>query len=188
MKVYLAGKVSKHGWREDILGWSPDGRTVNIDCEDYEWPILLFKSSAAKLYYVGQYFKNCDHGCAHYPSSHGWPAGQPCCDEGSTHDVWTRDMAVIRKADLVFAWIDSLDCYGTIAEIGYAHGKQKKIVIAGPEFYKDLWFVYQFVGGVAFNWHTAAEAFAATIRGHRAFQPVMWLPEWRTISRNDQWK
>ena len=66
-------------------------------------------------------------------------------------------MAVIRKADLVFAWIDSLDCYGTIVEIGYAHGRQKKIVIAGPEFYKDLWFVYQFAGGVAFNWHTAAE-------------------------------
>ena len=57
------------------------------------------------------------------------------------HDLCAK---AIQSSDLVFAWIDSPDCYGTIAEIGYAAALGKTIWIAGPRRYRDLWFVYQY--------------------------------------------
>jgi nucleoside 2-deoxyribosyltransferase len=39
----------------------------------------------------------------------------------------------IQRADLVFAWIDSPDCYGTILEIGYARAMNKVVVVAFSE-------------------------------------------------------
>lgn len=50
----------------------------------------------------------------------------------------------ISRSSIVFAWIDELDCYGTISEIGYAAALGKEIWIAGPRLYRDMWFVYQY--------------------------------------------
>jgi hypothetical protein len=36
----------------------------------------------------------------------------------------------IRQADVVFCWIDSLDCYGTLLEIGYTRALLKRVVVA----------------------------------------------------------
>lgn len=47
------------------------------------------------------------------------------------------------RSDVVFAWIDCLDCFGTLAEVGLAFGLNKSIIIGGPEEYRDLWFVYE---------------------------------------------
>lgn len=38
----------------------------------------------------------------------------------------------IRRADVVFAWLDSIDCCTALAEIGYAHAIGRKIWIASP--------------------------------------------------------
>jgi len=87
--------------------------------------------------------------------------GVGCCghhDTMSTCGAWLLDAqktisqapsvvsackTAIDRSDLLFAWIDQLDCYGTIAEIGYAHAMGKMIWIAGPRRFRDMWFVYQ---------------------------------------------
>ncbi len=64
----------------------------------------------------------------------------------------------ISRADVLFAWIDSLDCYGALAEIGIARGSGKQVWVAvddaldipratnlqakhGGDGQHDLWFV-----------------------------------------------
>lgn len=46
----------------------------------------------------------------------------------------------IRRADVVFAWIDDPTCYGTIYELGYARGIGKPVCVIGQEEFRDLWF------------------------------------------------
>jgi nucleoside 2-deoxyribosyltransferase len=36
----------------------------------------------------------------------------------------------IEDADCVFCWVDSLDCYGTLLEVGYARARGKRVVLA----------------------------------------------------------
>lgn len=52
-------------------------------------------------------------------------------------------MIAIDRSDLVFAWIDSLDCYGTIMEIGLAKSLGRPIAIAVHHklSVKELWLV-----------------------------------------------
>ena len=47
--------------------------------------------------------------------------------------VYSRCLSQIDKSDIVFAWIDTMDCYGTLAEIGYAKAKGKTIWIGIDE-------------------------------------------------------
>lgn len=49
----------------------------------------------------------------------------------------------IRQSDVVFAWLDSTDAYGTLVELGYARALQKQVWVAGPSDFPDLWFAYQ---------------------------------------------
>lgn len=57
--------------------------------------------------------------------------------------VWDRAQKAIQRSDLVFAWIDTLDAYGTLVEIGYAFAQGRRIVVATPERMPDLWLVYE---------------------------------------------
>jgi nucleoside 2-deoxyribosyltransferase len=45
-------------------------------------------------------------------------------------EVSSAVQSAIDAADLVFAWIDGPDCYGTILEIGYARAVNKAVVVA----------------------------------------------------------
>jgi hypothetical protein len=49
----------------------------------------------------------------------------------------------IRQSDVVFAWLDQEDAYGTLVELGYANALQKRVWIAGPASFPDLWFAYR---------------------------------------------
>lgn len=51
-------------------------------------------------------------------------------------------MRAIERSDLLFAWIDSQDVYGTIAEVGYAAALGKPTWIAGPVQFDELWLAY----------------------------------------------
>src|SRR5581483_9440880 len=88
--------------------------------------------------YVGPFFLSCDHGCYHGPSSHGYGYGP----DAQHRLVSGLCLGALHRADLIFAWIDSRDCYGTLVELGYAKSMGKRIVIAGPRYFKDLWFCY----------------------------------------------
>lgn len=155
MKVYLAGKISKGDWRQGVVS-GLDGYGDQAS-GDSPWPVL--KSAICGEHdYTGPYFIGCDHGCFHGADTHGVGAygglleatgvdqapGAHCSGIPSQRkDVRANCMKAIAESDVVFAWLDSLDAFGTLVEIGAAHALNKTIIIAGPAVYHDLWFAYE---------------------------------------------
>lgn len=138
MKIYLAGKIYNGDWRNDIIetrGLEPGEEPVTVHGDVY----------------VGPYFISCDHGCYHGDSTHGLMSDRDCGDVSTMlQEIETRldfqdiyaghggfgdnvkdevpklCLSWIDDCDVLFAWIETRDCYGTFAEIGYAHGKGKE--------------------------------------------------------------
>ena len=125
-KVYLAGKITGHRWRQRILS----------DIDTLRWsdsPI-----SKGYFYYTGPFFTACDHGCYHGPNTHGSiNSGSKVCP-GFSEDILpirqkhiaNRCYAAIDGADFVFAYISERQCEGTLGELGYALGKGIPYAIA----------------------------------------------------------
>lgn len=157
-KIYLAGKISSvRDWRGMIMG--NYYRVCSID--DYD-RIHNGKNKAIdylaneaieeipgieNTYITGPFFISCDHSCYHGANSHGLGLHQIGCNEGD--DLVFGDWQVkwiclrqIDRADFLFAYIDSPDCYGTLHEIAYAQAKGKPtvIVFATPELRQQMWF------------------------------------------------
>lgn len=146
-KVYLAGKITKHGWRDAIV---PRGNPAVIDirddavgliwnigdlrgrsCAPREWTL---RDNSRSIYAItGPFFVGCDHGCTHGTSSHATVGGCVGGHRGEMRDEVRRlCLAAIRASDIVFAWLDDATAHGTIAEIGYASALGKRILIAVP--------------------------------------------------------
>lgn len=161
LAIYCAGRIGKADWRHEVC---PDLRSISHQIDDIrEFPgaPLLEKHR-----YVGPVLLGCNHGCYHGPNEHGAGAttDDACRSASATRDsVHSADCDQIRGSDLLFAWIDDTECYGTIAEIGYAAGGEIPIVVARPprpghegqsrpgsqaldggRTLEDLWFVEQF--------------------------------------------
>lgn len=51
----------------------------------------------------------------------------------------------IALSDMLFAWVESADCYGTLAEIGYARAWDKDVWIAfsGDALRREMWVIEQ---------------------------------------------
>jgi hypothetical protein len=153
LAIYLAGKIRKHCWRHTIVR---DLRGA-LDCLPScgagaelppTWPIL--RGAVLDHHdYVGPYFLSCDHGCGHGDDSHGSAAQEPDYSASKHGEIRAAPrvvalcQAALHRADIVFAWIDEADCYGTVAEVGYAKALGKTVWIAGPRRFRDLWFVYE---------------------------------------------
>lgn len=177
---YLAGKISKNGWRHSIV----DGlREVHPYSDAFFWPTL--KAAIFEQFdYTGPHFSRCDHGCTHRAGEHTWFLGPegwgqcpeippfceyrergghgtkliPDCNENcdncvatpslfdphSANKTWvtTECERAITFADIVFAWLDSDDAYGTLVELGIASARGKQIWIATPQLKPELWFAY----------------------------------------------
>lgn len=144
LRIYLAGKIQKNCWRHTIVdglrcadGLEQSSGTCPVGCElvmPQKW-VELKKSVFGIHHYVGPFFQSCNHGCYHVDSSHGLLVEHK--------GVVSLCRRAIADATLVFAWIDSPDCFGTIAELGFAAALGKRIWIAGRERFPDLWFVYE---------------------------------------------
>jgi hypothetical protein len=111
-KVYLAGKISKNDWRHELVpglrnhAWG-DG---DLDC--------------GKFIYTGPFFVGCDHGCFHGPDTHGSHA-DGCIGGGvDGPSSWTEVVQRCRRgvisADLLIVYAESLDCIGSMVELGIA--------------------------------------------------------------------
>ena len=138
MRIYLAGKVEKNCWRHEIVKG-----LRKVEAEPGDWPIL--PGAVFGHDYVGPYFVSCDHGCYHGRSQHGM-CGFDCVDrQYGRSEVVASCLAAIDKADLVYAWLPTPDAYGTIYELGFAHAKGKRIIIATPDRRRlaDVWFAMQ---------------------------------------------
>lgn len=158
LKIYLAGKIEHTCWRHSIVTDLRNGGATG-SCGDYinddEFPSVLEGSIFGFHHYVGPFFTSCDHGCFHGPGTHGSAAHEfDDRDENNPKIIgynaehrnaaFHRAVVGIASCDLFFAWIDSIDCFGTIAEIGMAHGMAKPIALGvTPSFPDDLWFVNQ---------------------------------------------
>lgn len=141
LRIYFAGKVDNY--REGILG-------PRIMSE--EEPIVI-DQTLGKFIYVGPNAISCDHGCFHRDeSTHGMLPSKHGCEAGFIGNenykdlkpryVVERCLAQIISADLFYAWINSHDCFGTLAEIGFASAHGVPIILEIKEtFVEDLWFI-----------------------------------------------
>lgn len=161
---YLAGKITGTTWREQIVpGWSYENHSRSywdaylLYEEGETWSIVpgVCTVYGVKLDYTGPWWKDTlGHGTS---SSSRHPHGYLCelTEEDATEDKRNRlrcDVSkavrsAIESADLVFAWIDSPDCYGTILEIGYARALGKAVVVAMQEDFaatsaaREMWLM-----------------------------------------------
>ncbi len=178
LSFYFAGKIHKNCWRHGIVkhlrevqmphddgfcfnsGECPSGGGVNLPDQ---WPVLR-KAVFGEHDYVGPFFQSCDHGCFHGDSSHGTAAQDPGADK-SLHgapvssDVIGLCLDAVRRCDVVFAYIDKPDCYGTVTEIGYAAALGKEVWVCGPARFPDMWFVYCVADVTKFSRRPSPERF-----------------------------
>jgi hypothetical protein len=131
--VYLAGKIAPHDWREKLIG-----ADMSLACDD---DAKLFDPSyilpRPTFDYIGPFYVACDHCCGHGPANHG--VGATGSNAGCLTGFWGNDTAQrvfrinyarIQRADVVFAFIDQTDCYGTLIELGIAFAMGKRVVVA----------------------------------------------------------
>jgi len=146
IKIYFAGKVTKGGgYRQNLL---KSGRAMS----DGESEYII---DGMPITYIGPFAIGCDHGCYHR-NFHGisWESREqnsfPVCGGGDINPIPPYAVVIsctnqIRRCDLFYAYIDSLDCYGTIAEIAIAAENKKEIYIEINEKIKkqirEMWFV-----------------------------------------------
>lgn len=130
--LYLAGKIDKNDWRHDLV---PDLR-------GHLWTDGPIDTALYK--YVGPFFVACDHGCNHKPSSHSATAGYEFGESEFTRsNVISNNNSALNAADLVFAYINAPDCFGTLVELGWAlrAGKRVVVVFATEILFDDFWYV-----------------------------------------------
>lgn len=167
VKVYLAGKITNNHWRNQIMPslWGRRNDFETISCGEDKFKTV--KDAYYNYEYVGKDYIitgphsiGCDHGCwhrqPHASVSIGFTEDACMLQDGSSitpKDVHVACCYQIKKSDCVFAYIDSLECYGTFAEIGYAYAKGKKIYIlySTPALQKELWFISQMATKVYYS-------------------------------------
>lgn len=147
LKFYLAGKISKNDWRHDLV----DGLRDAYYPWDANWKngwAVLPQSILGKHDYIGPFFLACDHGCFHGPAEHGvgafsggerahedaFPNVTKPLDRFLTQRWITRlcELSIV-QCDVMFVWLDSLDAFGTLVEIGMARSRGKRIWIGVDE-------------------------------------------------------
>jgi len=156
--VYLAGKITDSNWRDDLVdGYSYERGGVVADAYNSIscWQTVkeaLCVPDGRRLNLTGPFWRPLDSDGGHGTIRNN--RGEHCCGYLGHHGEFVMDtclVPMIRTAinfsDLVFAWIDSLDCYGTLIELGFAHALEKCIAVASSERPKsklgrnELWMV-----------------------------------------------
>ncbi len=156
-RVYLAGKITGTRWRDEIVteGWSFENHSaIDFDISEGKWSTIkncLPIPDGRRLDMTGPFWRGTNLG-GH--SDIGYTAGPHAFtevrdDEPHEGAAWPADLPAlvneIRSAigwsDLLFAWIDSQDCFGTLVEIGFAAALSKVIVVAWPNGFdmSELW-------------------------------------------------
>jgi hypothetical protein len=154
MKIYLAGKISETNWRATIVDGLAElaEESYGGECFLAGFPVLegAIRVGSQRHDYVGPYYVLGGHGETAGEDSHGMLGMDPSLRFGRLVSLCFK---AIQSADLVFAWLDDVTAYGTIAELGYAAGRGKRIAIAGDFWRRDLWFCY----ALAFHFFHASQ-------------------------------
>ena len=185
---YLAGKITKDDWREEIVdGWSYENHSKFFyeacgESLGRKWDIAsaaALASNGSMLDYSGPWWSDLDYGGGHGDSStcgephaygarfgddgHGFkPNGFHGDVEKAMNIVPKNVEKAIKQCDLLFAWINSDDCFGTIFEIGMAAALKKTVVVASPpEFdHTQMWLCRSFAAK-CLSAESAGEAWSA---------------------------
>jgi hypothetical protein len=198
-RVYLAGNIA-YGchWRSLIVqGVHALDDTLATCCRPFSFndvedaldpkAAIPVHASEGPVDIIGPFFVSCDHGCAHGWNTHA--VGGGCINGGLTlaerdaiqDRVYAVNVARIKRADFVFAHINEVDCFGTIAEIGLAYGARVPVHLFFGEALTlaqryDFWFVAKFAAHVheriSVN-HAFARALAIHDSQSHARSPVM---------------
>lgn len=162
---YAAGRIERSRYRFGL-----------VECAVYDYENLIQMPPLVQcegFTYSGPFTISCDHGCAHMPpvkkavglwtckydalSKYPYEEARGSVSHGSfpsfctgydtyARSTFSRAMFGIEKADCVFAWLNSEECFGTLVEIGYAYGLKKKIYLAHPSHvnpHGEMWFAFE---------------------------------------------
>ncbi len=134
---YLAGKIHANDWRHSIV---PNLRSAGALGAHYPPPL-----DCGSYVYTGPFFASDDHGGTHGDACHGNCEGQLGELPISSGELFRRNNAAIRDADLIVAYIDAYDCIGTICEVSYAWtlGKKIKLIFAPTINRNEFWYLRQ---------------------------------------------
>jgi len=172
-KLYLAGKVEKNCWRHSLVNklreadWdnAPLLAAVEIGGETFDYVGPFFVSCDH-----GCYHGDGTHGCLgkngteevhgevveiEYASVCGSGNGdflyrnslvdKHGCRQGCEGQefIVNKCLEAIDNSDVVMAWIDTPNCFGTLCEIGFAVGKYKTlwVAFASDALMSDMWFI-----------------------------------------------
>ena len=134
VRVYLAGKITDNEWRKSLMVLDNKGRLegdrftcpanfIAHDDRDH-WPVAR-RALRGGFDFTGPWFIDTfgGHGGKLNAGTHGRETdrhGQP--DETNRPGVTSRCRLSLATSQIVFAWIDRPDAYGTIWELGFARG------------------------------------------------------------------
>ncbi len=155
--VYLAGTCEpkefsqRKNWRFELTEGFFVGHKAKVSTREQ----VVRLSSGKTIAYSGPHIQY-DHGC-YITEDHG-------IGYRSRQEVYDSSINGIEKSDLVFAWIDREDCYGTICEIGYAVAAGTTVAIAGPEHFEQLWFTYGMARATTFKHKSPRAAFEELVK------------------------
>jgi hypothetical protein len=197
--VYLAGRITppRGAWRNQIAplwdedGWGspgvqlgtptaglgadiPDGRSLRVagpfwaSIEHTGGGHLWYsKGGAIGIHAIEGAFSFCSHGMR-YP------------DGISAYEVRNQILEWLRDTDLMFAWIEDRECFGTLWELGFAEAMPDTIVVvATPTFDRELWLPAA-MADILIYAPTAGEAWARlwarkeNIISHHLFDDEAW--------------
>jgi hypothetical protein len=145
--VYLAGKITGTKWRDQIVakGWSFENHSaIDFELEAGIWHTIhgcLPIPDGRKLDLTGPYWRPFHDRGGHsdITDASGLHAYQKLLRtdgvvglDPELPKLTDQIESSIRCCDLVFAWIDSLDCYGTFVELGIARALNRVVVVSHP--------------------------------------------------------
>jgi hypothetical protein len=154
-RIYLAGKIGKNDWRHGLV---PGLR-------GHLWGDGPIKTKSFD--YVGPFFVGSNHGGNHGPNRHGAVGDDSSFDQNFDQQaVIDNNTQALAKADLVFAYITAIDCYGTLIEIGGTLAMGIRVVIA-------------FAPGMPSNefWYSAKQAASTHVMVRPCCLPQLLLAE-----------
>ena len=185
---YLAGKITGDAWRSQIIeGYEHENKTtahLPANPGDFweAWHGAVSVLDGHQLTYTGPWWVAPDFYCGHAQATKH-SLGQhatPHLDNYGCHAdlsggldrsvVCHNIRTAIKRADLVFAWINSPDCYGTLFEIGYAVALGKAVVIAFDHTTDDVsqeHWVSHHMAGITYPSASPGEAWASLWRDVR---------------------
>lgn len=143
---YLAGKITGTDWRDAIVpNWSEENHSWTYSHALWNWDQAkrwsvvpaVCSVNGVTLDYAGPWWRDvfC-HGRAtssYEPHGYGDDLGNLINEQSDStirQEIAAAVSSAVLASDMVFAWIDSDDAYGTLFEIGMAAGLDKCVVVA----------------------------------------------------------